>query len=1786
MCLLQAQAGGSISVRNSTVSIDSSGLYNSTATVGGCLAASANSTVFIYNGTAIQGNEAAVGGGLALDTSTISIIGPAAVVQNKASQPSAATSAAATPAVKQTADFGNQEVLRGVAGGIYAQASRVFADGLRLERNAADRVGGGGYCDRCGVRISNSSISKNTATEEAGGFKLLNPAIGSAVIRSKVSANWAGVKAGGLSLMGVDLVSDIALVDVQLVNNTAAAESAGGLYVSGPLGLLMSGGELSGNAAGAAAAMADAAAEYSSFTGLSADNFGSSTTGSSTLEAAGGGMLLEGCSWAAMQDVDVWGNAAPAGCGGGIAVSLCGRFMLDGAVIEGNVAVSGGGACLIGIPGFINIVNSSVSSNRALLGGVWGGFGAILAPTPEPHISCHVPGTGGGLCVESQGQVLINNTRVSKNQARNGGAMALGLCDDSSRCSLGLFNAAFINNTAVQGGGGAAYFTTAVAPDQVLCGEDYNSSAAPGYAVGTSFPAVKELLHSATFDTTPPQMPSSSSSHINDSSNSADADDILASTAGSPPDDGTTAAGSGEDSGTASVSSSDGVSGDASSDDYTETEAFDPSAVTAPATTVAFDSVSAKTTAIKATTKKTTTKTAAASLQTTGQSAVESHDYDVTASTAAFDPSSLTTAKAAVDDMAISTAGFDPTAISVSTVSFDPSSDSTSSSFLQEAGEVDGAEWDDSYVLTTEGFDPSAMTVDTQEFGTASAVDPAAAAATQQQVAVSASEATFQARSAEAAGSSAVTLSDQQLRPESGEQVSAMSGDTTGADDLAIDMGQLDIRSAKEALQVLQPPLERTYTFPVGNGLTASTTEFVSTGTGPAATQALQAAAQDGRPAGTQGTQPEQAPAGLETSRANGSDILQGRQQHAGVSNDAHIAPAWQWVSRANPFTMTCDPVQNPAACPITSRPVRAAWSAHDADETTAQAAAAAAALAGVKSSNAHSATTHVESKAHGRRLLEKSEAAAAQEAAAAVEAAVVAGGEESTAPSTGLLLQGTSQCGVFDQNTAIGARSYGPVVTSRPAGLRVFDGSGDLTGPAKVSVATGGQVQVQVHVVDVFGGVVTSGAADYIRVRATLRNPNPGSALSSSSTAAAAALAAAPGLTAVQVTSDALADDKEVDSKGVILSGLQQLSTKNNSLVLSGLRLSGQPGTNTTLWLKASDPSLMPASVTVSLTSCSAGYMQLPGSCQLCLPGTYSFHPDEPRCAVCPVGATCNGTVFVPQSGYWHSGPRSSQVHACINPAACARDSVRKQRLSDWQDKFYGQGLVVGKSKSELAKAVDLYMMEQCADGYTGTLCANCAQDSAAVQANKVSHGRVAGNCVACGDQKTVLVMYIFARLYDLSLWAALTWLTWRAAKAWAQAITINPATAAATAGSLPPSTAAGASVSARIASSEKGGNGMVLVTSEAAAAAAAGVGTSAPLQAHVTVFLDYLQMLSIISFSAASYNWPKLLQAFMSGFAFVPLGTSKWVSVECLLPYQLSYRRSIVALLITAALPLFYLCAAAGVWIASILMGKMHRSFILALVVGTCLFYPLISLSALSTFSCQYLDNPKVAPGEVVNAPGSYWTLDPDLKCYEGQHLQLMLGFGLPVVLLVVIAWPLLLASMLWDSRFRIREQQQHPATRRRYLVRKTIKLCHQLLGVHSGFYRPRLYLWPVLVEVRKLVLCVVVVLVSGNAPAVQLYVLWGVLAVLLLLEWWAKPAATWPLVGLQLVSIGALQAIVYLAAAFTQVGLGGLYSRYQVSSYCMSLSAYVCTLSTSSAARCIWAHSSVYHLCLQCA
>ncbi len=227
----------------------------------------------------------------------------------------------------------------------------------------------------------------------------------------------------------------------------------------------------------------------------------------------------------------------------------------------------------------------------------------------------------------------------------------------------------------------------------------------------------------------------------------------------------------------------------------------------------------------------------------------------------------------------------------------------------------------------------------------------------------------------------------------------------------------------------------------------------------------------------------------------------------------------------------------------------------------------------------------------------------------------------------------------------------------------------------------------------------------------------------------------------------------------------------------------------------------------------------------------------------------------------------------------------------------------------------------------------------------------------------------------------------------------------------------------------------------------------------AHVQVLVDHFQLLSIVCCSYAVTYWPSGLAGTLSALSPVPLSTQQWVNLDCLLsqgPLADLLPRSMANILVTSLPPLILLAAAAVSWLAVMLRGKTsgHRPLIF-LIVCSSLYYPLLAWNGLSTFICMPLDStPGV--GEAASAQGQYWVMDLNMQCYQGEHLNFMLGFGLPVTLLVVLGWPVLLMALLLDARMALNMEESEKERRRLRRLRATFNAARRLLGVLGGFYR----------------------------------------------------------------------------------------------------------------------------------
>lgn len=100
--------------------------------------------------------------------------------------------------------------------------------------------------------------------------------------------------------------------------------------------------------------------------------------------------------------------------------------------------------------------------------------------------------------------------------------------------------------------------------------------------------------------------------------------------------------------------------------------------------------------------------------------------------------------------------------------------------------------------------------------------------------------------------------------------------------------------------------------------------------------------------------------------------------------------------------------------------------------------------------------------------------------------------------------------------------------------------------------------------------------------------------------------------------------------------------------------------------------------------------------SCQQCPKGTFNFGESVTDCRECPKHAVCNGSLLVPDQGYWHSAVYSTQMHKCLGWKACSWEG-REEKLLETN-----AALVASSSSTARRKILDTiidsdYLRGQC---------------------------------------------------------------------------------------------------------------------------------------------------------------------------------------------------------------------------------------------------------------------------------------------------------------------------------------------------------------------------------------------------------------------------------------------------------------------------------------------------------
>jgi len=317
----------------------------------------------------------------------------------------------------------------GDGGGVYIdEYSQLETYDSSIIDNKADGNGGGVYVgENGGFNLENSTVSNNIAKENGGGVYVSEAVeseiYNSSIIDNKADGNGGGVYAGKAVQFEIFNSS---------ISDNKAGDSGGGVYGAEGVRFDMSdNSSISYNEA-----VENGGGVYTWAFGLSSD----SNVGNNKAGKDGGGVYILGDA------------------------SLHNRncVLRDGSIHDNEAGGDGGGVYLIIKSGFI-INNCTIIHNEA--GGDGGG---VFISSEYPYdglfsssyssISYNVAGkNGGGVFFENSSYFTLGESNISDNTAQEngGGIYVIGIQD---KTAISYHDSNIINNTALNGDGGGAYF--------------------------------------------------------------------------------------------------------------------------------------------------------------------------------------------------------------------------------------------------------------------------------------------------------------------------------------------------------------------------------------------------------------------------------------------------------------------------------------------------------------------------------------------------------------------------------------------------------------------------------------------------------------------------------------------------------------------------------------------------------------------------------------------------------------------------------------------------------------------------------------------------------------------------------------------------------------------------------------------------------------------------------------------------------------------------------------------------------------------------------------------------------------------------------------------------------------------------------------------------------------------------------------------------------------------------------------------------------------------------------
>eukprot|EP00210_Caulerpa_lentillifera_P005475 g5235.t1 len=418
-------------------------------------------------------------------------------------------------------------------------------------------------------------------------------------------------------------------------------------------------------------------------------------------------------------------------------------------------------------------------------------------------------------------------------------------------------------------------------------------------------------------------------------------------------------------------------------------------------------------------------------------------------------------------------------------------------------------------------------------------------------------------------------------------------------------------------------------------------------------------------------------------------------------------------------------------------------------------------------------------------------------------------------------------------------------------------------------------------------------------------------------------------------------------------------------------------------LVLTSDDDNIEDVEIMVNIRECRIG--EQPTSdrilCEPCDALSYNFNPEIiGGCTQCPDHSECTTQFIVPDLGYWQSSPCSTHSQRCITEVACETNN-RTNMLEDFLEPF----LTCELTEEDMA----LYLALQCEEGYTGVLCGSCEND----------YGRYwSFECAKCLHSFFSILFMIFLILWLLFL----TVLTIRGNLPFGIKITKNLEERHSSNDSSPVARSSSnvqqldGSSSQRISPFYSRLDETRWYTTEV-----------------LKITINFVQVVAIAA--RLDVDWTSSISGLLETTGYLGGATTEAMtqSIDCLTPSDSSsVSRPVMRYIVSVLVPFVVVLVLAVFWIIQMKRKKFTFSFfwkrvLLSTIAVAYISYTGMTEVAIRVFCC-------VNVFDSATAKNLYWAIDTSLKCFQGDHVIVLLT-SIAILIILTIGFPLLCLFIL---------------------------------------------------------------------------------------------------------------------------------------------------------------------------